>query len=82
MKRTIQTPAREIPQGVRRGELLPLRTLMQRLGIGRKTVWELERRGLRGVLLGKQKYFTGDTVVDLFLRLAEEPAGGEGVADA
>jgi hypothetical protein len=82
MKRTTQPQAREIPQGVRRGELLPLRTLMQRLGIGRKTVWELERRGLRGVMLGKQKYFAGDTVVDLFLRLAEETAGGEGVDHA
>jgi hypothetical protein len=77
-----QTPARDIPQGVRRGELLPLRTLMLRLGIGRKTVWELERRGLRGVLLGKQKYFAGDTVVDFFARMAEETAGREGVADA
>jgi len=77
MNRTTQTPPRPIPEGVRRGELLPLRCLMQRLAIGRRTVWELERRGLRGVTVGKQRYFTGDEVLDFFQRLAEE-AGGEG----
>jgi hypothetical protein len=65
-------PARPIPEGVRRGELLPLRTLMQRLGIGRKTIWQMEKLGLRGVLVGKQKFFSGDSVCDFFARLAED----------
>jgi hypothetical protein len=70
--RAAQPEARDVPQSVRRGELLPLRTLMQRLGIGHKAVWELERRGLRGVTVGHQKYFTGDAVVDFFARLTME----------
>ena len=56
---------------------MPLRCLMERLGVGRKTIWLLERQGLRGVTIGKQRYFLGDAVCDFFARLAEEAAAVE-----
>ena len=73
-----KTPAREIPQGVRRGELLPLAGLLARLGVGRKTVWQLERSGLRGLTVCGRRYFLGDDVLDFFGRLAQQQAHGNG----
>lgn len=73
-----QRGSAEIPQGVRADELLPLRALLGRLGIGRKGLWQLERAGLRGASIGKQRYFLGADVLSFFRKLAEEQdRGGE-----
>jgi len=65
------------PEGIRRGELLTLRGLMARLGIGRRAVWALERAGLRGVTVGHQRYFRTDAVLDLFTKLEADAKAAE-----
>ena len=78
--RTRKPEPAAVPQGVRRGEVLPLQTLMARLGVGRRQVWAWERAGLQGVTAGHRRFYLGDAVVDFFAGLAEQQ-NKEGNAD-
>lgn len=78
-QRTSTAPAIPIPEGVRRGEVISLQTLMARLGVGRRQVWQWERQGLRGATAGHKRFYCGDEVFRFFADLTEQQTRGEGL---
>ena len=69
------TPTRPGFGSVHIGEILPVRELARRFGLGRRTVTKLKAMGLKTIRIGRIDFVRGVDVVDLFDGLAE--GGGQ-----
>ena len=58
------------------GEILPLRELGRRFGLGQKSLRAIQRDGLRTIQVGRLKFVLGGDILTFFERLAEEQNGG------
>ncbi|MFZ1935840.1 MAG: hypothetical protein WBL72_06180 [Thermoguttaceae bacterium] len=75
MKHPPKLPAADIGRGSVRGdELIDLRTFGRRLGLGPRVLCDLQRAGLKTVLLGRKKFLIGKWV----LEFCERQANGQG----
>jgi hypothetical protein len=77
VKRTLDTTPTTGRGSIRADELVDLRTFGKRLGLGPRILCDLQRAGLRTVLLGRRKYIIGKWA----LEFAEQQAGDQGVAN-
>ena len=53
------------------GEVMPVEEAARRLGWGKRLTIDVQRMGLRSVLIGKRKYTTGDWVRQFIEEQAE-----------
>ena len=57
---------------IRRGELYRLCEVGARLHVGRKTLIGMQRMGLATVTIGREKFVTGDDILDFVGKLRDE----------
>ena len=78
----VKRPTKSAPSpaldSVRADEVLPLRGAGRRLGWGVRLQCDLQRLGLRTIMVGRTKMILGRDIIDFLDRLGREQAGGPG----
>ena len=71
MKRPVTTPPRSLGS-IHRDEVLPLREAARRMGWASRMVADVQRMGLKTVVIGRMKYTTGAAVYQLVERMMHQ----------
>ena len=80
MRKPLDKPAPRQLGSISRNEVLPLREAARRMGWANKMISDVQRMGLRTVVIGRMKYTTGAAVYELVERMMQ--ANGQGGATA